>query len=79
LHELFAGGDARLAVDVAEVVLDRLDRHGARDWMEWEDATPEALAAAIERLVDTTPAYEPVPHDGAARGAELIAELVGRR
>jgi predicted glycosyltransferase len=57
----------------------RLDRHGARDWMEWEDATPEALAAAIERLVDTTPAYEPVPHDGAARAAKLIAELVGKR
>ncbi|HEY1596739.1 MAG TPA: hypothetical protein VGF74_15185 [Thermoleophilaceae bacterium] len=28
---------------------------------------------------DTTPAYEAVPHDGAARAAELIAELVGRR
>jgi pimeloyl-ACP methyl ester carboxylesterase/predicted glycosyltransferase len=57
----------------------RLDRHGACDWMEWDAASPEAIASAIARLVDTTPGYEPVPRDGAARAAGLIAELIGER
>jgi pimeloyl-ACP methyl ester carboxylesterase/predicted glycosyltransferase len=57
----------------------RLDRHGARDWMDWEDATPEAIAGAIERLLDSRPAYAPLPRDGAARAAGMIAELVERR
>ncbi|HEY7633284.1 MAG TPA: alpha/beta fold hydrolase [Thermoleophilaceae bacterium] len=57
----------------------RLDRHGARDWMEWADATPEALADAIVRLLGTQPEYSPVPRDGAARAAGQIAELIGRK
>jgi predicted glycosyltransferase len=54
----------------------RLDRHGAPDWLDWEDATPEAIAAAIERLIGTEPSYAPVPNDAAARAAGWIAELV---
>jgi predicted glycosyltransferase len=57
----------------------RLDRYGATDWLEWEHATPEAITDAIERLLESEPAYAPVPRDGAARAAGMIAELVGRR
>jgi UDP-N-acetylglucosamine:LPS N-acetylglucosamine transferase len=57
----------------------RLDRHGARDWMDWEDATPEAIAGAVERLVGSEPAYAPVSNDAAARAAGWIAELIPRK
>ena len=57
----------------------RLDRHGARDWLDWEDATPEAIAEAIERLVGTEPEYAPVPSDAAALAAGAIAELIARK
>ena len=56
----------------------RLNRHGARDWLDWADATPEAIGNAIVRLVGTEPEYRPVPRDAAARAAELISELIGR-
>jgi pimeloyl-ACP methyl ester carboxylesterase/predicted glycosyltransferase len=57
----------------------RLDRHGACDWLDWEDATPVAIAGAIERLVGTEPGYAPVPRDAASRAAGWIAELVTRK
>jgi predicted glycosyltransferase len=54
----------------------RLDRYGARAWLGYEDATPEALADAIAGAMGTEPSYRPVSATGAARAAELIAELV---
>jgi predicted glycosyltransferase len=83
--ELVAAGRPFLSLPLAHHfeqrfhVRRRLDRHGARDWMEWDDATPQALADAIVRLLDTRPAYRPVPSDGAARTAGLIAQLIGRK
>jgi pimeloyl-ACP methyl ester carboxylesterase/predicted glycosyltransferase len=81
--ELVAAGRPFLSLPLAHHfeqryhVRHRLDRHGATDWMEWEDATPEAIAAAIERLAGSRPAYAAVPRDGAARAASMIAELIG--
>jgi pimeloyl-ACP methyl ester carboxylesterase/predicted glycosyltransferase len=57
----------------------RLDRHGATDWLDWDDATPEAIASAIGRLAGTSPDYAPVAADGAARAASMIAELIDGR
>ena len=48
----------------------RLDRHGARAWLDYADATPGALADAIAGAIGTTPGYRPVPgRRGAGRGA----------
>jgi pimeloyl-ACP methyl ester carboxylesterase/predicted glycosyltransferase len=54
----------------------RLDRYGARAWLDYEDATPERLADAIAAAVGTEPAYRSVGPGGAARAAGLIAELL---
>ena len=54
----------------------RLDRHGARDWLEYSDATPDALAGAIAGAMSADVSYRPLPRDGAARAAGLIAELL---
>jgi predicted glycosyltransferase len=54
----------------------RLDRYGARDWLDYEEASPEALAEAIANAVGSQPSYRPVDAGGAARAAGLIAELV---
>ena len=57
-------------------VAHRLDRHRAGTRIDYATATPEsiadALTAALARPVD----YRPVPTDGAARAAALIADLV---
>jgi pimeloyl-ACP methyl ester carboxylesterase/predicted glycosyltransferase len=54
----------------------RLDRHGARDWLDYSDATPDALAEAIASALGSEVSYRPLPHDGAANAARLIAELL---
>ncbi len=54
----------------------RLDRHGAREWLEYEDASPETLADAIVTGLGSTPDYRPVDPRGAARAAGWIAELL---
>ena len=54
----------------------RLERYGARASLEYADATPEALAEAIAGVLATPVAYRPVPTDGSARAAALIAELL---
>jgi pimeloyl-ACP methyl ester carboxylesterase/predicted glycosyltransferase len=54
----------------------RLDRYGARDWIDYEDASPEALADAIAAAIGSEPDYLPVAADGAARAAALIAKLI---
>jgi predicted glycosyltransferase len=54
----------------------RLDRYGARAWLDYEDADPGTLADAIAGAVGTEPSYLPVDPSGAARAASLIAELL---
>ena len=54
----------------------RLARHGAGRRMEFAASPPEAIAAAIAEEMGRTVDYLPVPGDGAARAAGLIAELL---
>jgi hypothetical protein len=44
--------------------------------MDYRDSPPEAIAAAIAQEIDRDVDYRPVPTDGAARAARLIAELL---
>jgi predicted glycosyltransferase len=54
----------------------RLDRYGAGRFMEFEEALPDVIGAAIAEEIDLPVASRPVERDGAARAAALIAELV---
>jgi UDP-N-acetylglucosamine:LPS N-acetylglucosamine transferase len=54
----------------------RLERHGATRCMDFQTATAESIADAIAEEVGREPDYLPVPADGAARAAALIAELL---
>jgi len=54
----------------------RLARHRAGRRMQFEDVTPESLAEAIAQEIGRTTDYVPVPSDGAARAADLIAALL---
>jgi pimeloyl-ACP methyl ester carboxylesterase/predicted glycosyltransferase len=54
----------------------RLDRHGARAWLPWARATPEALADAVAAALTAGARHRPVPDDGAARAADLLAGLL---
>jgi Glycosyltransferase family 28 C-terminal domain len=54
----------------------RLDRYGARSWLDYENADPETLAVAIADAIATQPAYRPVDPGGATRAAALIRELL---
>jgi hypothetical protein len=54
----------------------RLDRHGAGRRMAYAGDGPEELAAAIAAEIGRDVEYRPVPTDGAARAASLIAELL---
>ncbi|HET7029741.1 MAG TPA: glycosyltransferase [Candidatus Limnocylindrales bacterium] len=54
----------------------RLDRYGAGRFMEYAEATPEVIAAAIADEIDRPVSSRPVETDGAARAAAMIAELV---
>jgi pimeloyl-ACP methyl ester carboxylesterase/predicted glycosyltransferase len=54
----------------------RLDRYGAREWLDFGEASPKTLADAIVGLIGTEPSYHPVDGAGAGRAASLIAELL---
>ena len=56
----------------------RLDRYGARTWLDYEEASRETLADAIVHALGSTPAYRAVEPGGAERAAGLIAELLRR-
>jgi pimeloyl-ACP methyl ester carboxylesterase len=56
-------------------VTHRLRRHGAGQRMDYDTLTPDALAAAIAAEIDRPVTYRPVPGDGAARAAAMLAEL----
>jgi predicted glycosyltransferase len=82
--ELVAAGRPFVALPLASHfeqrfhVRHRLDRYGARDWLEYEDASPAVLADAIVGALGSTPAYRPVDPGGAERAAAMIAELLRR-
>jgi UDP:flavonoid glycosyltransferase YjiC (YdhE family) len=55
----------------------RLDRYGAGRCMNFDSDGPAEIAAAIEQELNRGEVnYEPVERDGAARAAQLIAELL---
>jgi pimeloyl-ACP methyl ester carboxylesterase/predicted glycosyltransferase len=54
----------------------RLQRYGAGRCMDYETATPDAIADAIAEEIGRSPSYRPVTADGARRAAGLIAELL---
>jgi predicted glycosyltransferase len=54
----------------------RLDRYGARAWLDYEGTTSQTLADAIAGAIASEPSYLPVDPGGAAQAAALIAELI---
>jgi pimeloyl-ACP methyl ester carboxylesterase/predicted glycosyltransferase len=54
----------------------RLERHRAGHRMDFDDSPPDAIAAAIAREIGRKVDYRPVTSDGAARAAQLIAQLL---
>ena len=54
----------------------RLDRHGAGRCMDYRDADPVRLADALAEELGRTLSYVAVPTDGAARAAQLVADLI---
>jgi predicted glycosyltransferase len=54
----------------------RLERYGAGQPMDFELATPEAIAEAIAANIGRDVDYRPVERNGATRAAALIAELL---
>jgi predicted glycosyltransferase len=54
----------------------RLERHGAGRRMDFEAAPPPVIANAIAEEIGREVAYRPVPADGAARAASMLAELL---
>jgi pimeloyl-ACP methyl ester carboxylesterase/UDP:flavonoid glycosyltransferase YjiC (YdhE family) len=57
-------------------VAHRLDRHGAGRRMDYDRDGPSEVAAAIAEEIGREPRYRPVEPRGAARAAEMIAELL---
>jgi pimeloyl-ACP methyl ester carboxylesterase/predicted glycosyltransferase len=54
----------------------RLDRYQAGRCMDFEQATPEVIAAAIAEEIGRKVVYRDVEYDGAARAAALITDLI---
>ena len=54
----------------------RLERYGAGRRMDFDDAAPDAIAAAIAQEIGRDVDYRPVATEGAARAAAHIAELL---
>jgi pimeloyl-ACP methyl ester carboxylesterase/UDP:flavonoid glycosyltransferase YjiC (YdhE family) len=57
-------------------VAHRLKRHGAGRRMDFETDGPAEIAAAIAEDIGKTPRYRPVDPHGAARAAQVVAELL---
>ena len=54
----------------------RLAQYGAGRYMDYEEAEPETLAAAIAAEITRPVSYRPVETDGAVRAAACLAELI---
>ena len=80
--ELIAAGTPFVSIPLARHfeqrrhVRHRLERYGAAVSLDYADATPTALADAVVRALARPVEYLPVAPGGAARAAELIAELL---
>jgi pimeloyl-ACP methyl ester carboxylesterase/predicted glycosyltransferase len=57
-------------------VAHRLRRHRAGRRLDYDDLTPDSLAEVIATEIGRAVDYRPVPTDGAARAAALLAELL---
>ncbi len=57
-------------------VAHRLDRYGAGRRMDYDTATPDAIAEAMLGLLARPVTFAPVQADGAARAARLLADLL---
>ena len=57
-------------------VAHRLGRYRAGRRLDYEELTPDALAAAIATEIGRDTAYRPVETDGAQRAAALLADLI---
>jgi pimeloyl-ACP methyl ester carboxylesterase/predicted glycosyltransferase len=54
----------------------RLGRYGSGRCMDFDESTPEVIAAAIAEEIGCDVQYRPVETDGAARAAALIGEML---
>jgi predicted glycosyltransferase len=54
----------------------RLRRHNAGRRLDYDELTPSTLASAIASEIGREVSYRPVPTDGAARAAALLADLL---
>jgi hypothetical protein len=54
----------------------RLNRYRAGECMDYATSDPDLIAARIAQLIGKNVAYADVETDGAARAAQLIAELI---
>jgi UDP-N-acetylglucosamine:LPS N-acetylglucosamine transferase len=54
----------------------RLERYGAGRRMDFDESTPELIAAAISDEIGREVDYRPVETDGATRAATRIADLL---
>jgi predicted glycosyltransferase len=54
----------------------RLERHGAGRAMDYTTADPDTIAQALVGELERELEYVPVPPDGAAKAAQLLAELL---
>jgi pimeloyl-ACP methyl ester carboxylesterase/predicted glycosyltransferase len=57
-------------------VAHRLERYDAGRRMDYDTATPDAIAAAMVETLRAPTAFKPVEADGAARAARMIADLI---
>ena len=57
-------------------VRQRLARYDAGRCLDFDEATPDVIAATIEEEIGRSVSYQPVEADGAARAAARIAELL---
>ncbi len=57
-------------------VAHRLDRYGAGVRLDYETLTADVLAEAIATEIGSATSYRPVASDGAARAADMLAELL---
>jgi pimeloyl-ACP methyl ester carboxylesterase/predicted glycosyltransferase len=54
----------------------RLERYGAGRRMDFDESTPDVIAAAVAEEIGREVEYKPVETDGAARAAARIAEVL---
>jgi hypothetical protein len=54
----------------------RLEQYGAGVRVDYRDASPELLADLVKAHIGSEVAYRAVETDGAARAADLLAQLL---